>query len=46
MSGGFAWIYICILDGGHYSFPDVDVDPRTTGLALMDVSSSRELSCC
>ena len=32
MSGSFAWVCICILDGGHFSFPDAD--PGTTGLAL------------
>ena len=34
MSGSFAWVCICILDGGHFSFPDADADPGTTGLAL------------
>ena len=34
MSGSFAWVRICIPDGGHFSFLDVDADPRTTGLAL------------
>ena len=34
MSGGFAWVYICILGGGHFSFPDADADPGMTGLAL------------
>ena len=30
----FAWVCICILDGGHFSFPDANADPGTTGLAL------------
>ena len=34
MSGNFTWVCICILGGGHFSFPDADADPRTTGLAL------------
>ena len=34
MSCRFASVWICILDGGHFSFPDVDVDPGTIGLAL------------
>jgi hypothetical protein len=29
-----AWVCICILDGGHFSFPDADADPGTTRLAL------------
>jgi hypothetical protein len=34
MSGSFAWVCICILEGGHFSFLDADADPGTTGLAL------------
>ena len=34
MSGSFAWVCICILDGGHFSFPNADADPGTIGLAL------------
>ena len=34
MSGTFVWVCICILDGGHFSFQDVDADPGTVGLAL------------
>jgi hypothetical protein len=32
MSGSFAWLCICILDGGHFSFPNADADPGTTSL--------------
>ena len=39
MSDRFAWICICILGGGHLSFPDAD--PGTTRLAL---SAARILS--
>ena len=38
MSGSFAWVCICILDGGHFSFPDADEDPGSTGLALTDIT--------
>ena len=24
----------CIVDGGHFLFPDANADPETTGLAL------------
>ena len=34
MSCSFAWVYICIMDGGHFSFPDADVDLGRIGLAL------------
>jgi hypothetical protein len=34
MSGSFAWVYICIMEGGHFSIPDADANPRMTGLAL------------
>ena len=30
----YAWVCICILDGGHFSIPDADADPGTSGLAL------------
>lgn len=33
-SGNFAWVCICIMGGGHFSFPDANADPGTTGLAL------------
>jgi hypothetical protein len=32
-SGTFAWVCICILNGGYFSFTDANADPRTTGLA-------------
>jgi hypothetical protein len=35
MSGSFAWVYIYILEGGHFSIPDADADPGMTGLALI-----------
>jgi hypothetical protein len=34
MSGSFAWVCICILEGGRFSFLDADADLGTTGLAL------------
>ena len=34
MSGSFVWVCICILDRGHFSFPDADADSRTIGLAF------------
>jgi hypothetical protein len=34
MSHSFAWVCICILEGGHLSIPDADADPGMTGLAL------------
>ena len=34
MGGSFAWVCICIMEGGHFSIPDADLDPRMTGLAL------------
>jgi hypothetical protein len=37
MQSSFAWICICIciMEGGHFSIPDADADPRMTGLALI-----------
>lgn len=34
MSDNFAWVQICILDGGHFSFLDAGANPRTNGHAL------------
>ena len=34
LSGNFAKVCICILEGGHMSFLDVDADPRTIWLSL------------
>ena len=34
VSGSFAWVCICILEGGHFSFLDANADPRMIGLAL------------
>jgi hypothetical protein len=30
----FCMVYICIVEGGHFSIPDADADPGMTGLAL------------
>ena len=34
MSDNFAWVCICIMDGGHFSFLDTNANPWTTRLAL------------
>jgi hypothetical protein len=34
MSGSFAWVCICILEGGHFSFLNADAGRGSTGLAL------------
>jgi hypothetical protein len=34
MSDNFAWVFICILDVGHFSFLHVDEYARKIGLAL------------
>ena len=36
MSVNFAWVCICILEGGHFSIPEIDANPRMTRLALSD----------
>ena len=48
MSGSFAWVCICILEGGHFSIPDADADPGMTELALkgLGVKVGTLLSMC
>ena len=53
MSGGFTWVCICIMEGGHFSFLDADANPELTWLALMmfsycshnNTTTLRHLSC-
>jgi hypothetical protein len=40
MDGSFAWVCICIVDGGHVSIADADADPGMTGLALSGIRQS------
>ena len=42
MSDSFAEVCICILDEGHFPFPDADADPRTIGLALSSLRDSKD----
>ena len=41
MSGSFAWVCICILEGGHFSFLDADADPIMTRLALREITNTK-----
>jgi hypothetical protein len=41
VSGRFARVCICILDGGHFPFLDAVADPRSIGLALRATSHIR-----
>ena len=41
MSGSFAWVCICIPEGGHFSFLYAYVDPRMTRLALKEITNTK-----